>query len=139
MRPVVFGCVLLVGAVTVPVMAAESQKLDTAHVVVEGKVRTFFHNEPAADSPVITELIEVLVEKVEKAPANDGTATGKVAHLRTYRIRDVPGKIPPVGMLPYVRPAAGDNVKVYCYREEDGTYRILMNPEAIKIVAPKKE
>ncbi len=47
-------------------------------------------------------------------------------------------KIAPAIILPFVQPAKGDTVKVYCYRQEDGAQRILMNAEAIRVIERAK-
>lgn len=139
MRPIAFVCFAWVWLVAVPARAAESEKLETATVVVQGKVRTVFREEGENDGPLVRILVEVVVEKVEKAGPDDGPRPGKVLHVWTYRVREVPMKIAPAIILPFVRPAKGDTVKVYCYRQEDGAYRVLMNAAAIKIVKSPKQ
>ena len=122
-----------------PASAAESQKLDTARVVVVGKVRAVFVDDSTAGKGYIIQLIEILVEKVEKAGPGEEPKPEKVLYACTPRFRDVPGVIPPAGVLPVVQPAKGDTVRVYCYRDKDGTYRVLMNAKAVRIVEAAKK
>jgi hypothetical protein len=122
-----------------PASAAESEKLDTAPVVVVGKVRVVFVDDSTAGKGYFVQLIEILVEKVEKAGPGEEPKPEKVLYARTPRFRDVPGVIPPAGVLPVVEPAKGDAVRVYCRRDKDGTYSVLMNAEAVTIVEAAKK
>ena len=139
MRPIAFVCFACGWLVTAPARAAESEKLETATVVVQGKVRTVFREEGENDGPLVRILVEMVVEKVEKAGPGDGPRPGKVLHVWTHRVREVPMKIAPAIILPFVRPEKGDTVKVYCYRQEDGGYRVLMHAAAIKVIERAKQ
>jgi hypothetical protein len=115
-------------------LASEPDNLDSATVVVVGKVRAVFVDDSSADKGYVIQLFEILVEKVEKAGTDKKAKTGQVLYAKTPRYRDRIGVRAPVANLAYVEPAAGDVVRVYCYRGEDGTYRILFNSQAIKMV-----
>jgi hypothetical protein len=131
------GCLALLAVTSlVPntTRAAESVKLETAAVVVEGKVQAIYHDEPATEEPVISYLIQIVVTKVEKASPGDGPKPGKVLYAGTYRIRKVPGKPVPGAMFAAARPSKGDTVRLFCFRTDDGAYQILMNPEAIRVI-----
>jgi hypothetical protein len=140
MRAILFGCFAWVGLVALPARAAESEPLDNA-TVVQGKVRTVFLEEVGEDAIGYTILYEVVVEKVEKARPGEELKEGKVVYAQTSRFREglKPGTPLPVIPLPFVRPAKGDIVQVYCDRQDDGHYRVRMNPTAIKIIKPAKE
>ena len=90
-----------------PASAAESQKLDTARVVVVGKVRAVFVDDSTAGKGYIIQLIEILVEKVEKAGPSEEPKPEKVLYACTLRFRDVPGVIPPGGGSPGCRADEG--------------------------------
>src|SRR5262245_8320538 len=85
MRPIAFVCFAWVWLVAAPARAAESEKLETATVIVQGKVRTIFREEGENDGPLVRILVEVVVEKVEKAKPGDGLRPGKVLHVWTHR------------------------------------------------------
>src|SRR5262249_22031021 len=135
MRTIAFGCLAWVWLVASPARAAESEPLDNA-TVVQGKVRTVFLEEVAEDAISFTIMYEVVVEKAEKARLGDELKEGKVIFAQTQRFREglKPGTPLPVIPLPFVRPARGDTVQVYCDRQDDGHYRVRMNPTAIKII-----
>jgi hypothetical protein len=122
-------------------LAADSEKLDEASVVVQGKVRTIFREENGADAVIDTFLYEVVVEKVEKAGAGAELKEGKVLYARAVRLREglkpIKGSPPPMAFT--VKPAVGDTVRVYCDRLDDGLYRVRLNPTAIKVLKPAKE
>src|SRR5262249_38429352 len=139
MRSVAYGCFALVWLVTASARAAESGKLETATVVVPGKGRTVFRAEGGNDGPLVKILYGGGVEKVEKAGPADGAKPGKVLHVWTHRVREVPMKMAPAIILPFVRPTKGDTVKVYCYRQEDGGYCVLMNAQAIRVIEKAKQ
>jgi hypothetical protein len=138
MRSVAYGCFALVWLVTASARAAESEKLETATVVVQGKVHAVFRAEGEKDGPLVRILFEVVVEKVEKAEP-EGPKQGQVLYVWTHRVREVPMKVAPAIILPFVRPAKGDTVKVYCYRQKDGRCRVLMNAAAIRVIERAKQ
>jgi hypothetical protein len=137
MRSLACSCFALMWLVTASATAAESQKLETATVVVQGKVRAVFREDPEGDGALVRLLFEVDVDKVEKA-GPDGLKPGKVLYAWTHRVREVPMKIAPAIILPFVKPAKGDTVKVYCYRQEDGSHCILMHAQAIQVLERAK-
>jgi hypothetical protein len=146
MRPIVsrFWCVALasVWLTSATVSAFEVPDLKTAPVVVVGKVRKVWVDNSTAAKGYVFHLIEIDVEKVEKAekiePA-EGPRPGKILYARTPFFKDVPGVMAPAGDLPRVKPAEGATVRVYCTLEKDGRYEILMNAVAIQVVTePKK-
>jgi hypothetical protein len=140
MRTTAFVCFACVWLVAASARAAESEKLDTA-TVVQGKVRTIFREVNGDDAVGDAFLYEVVVEKVEKAKPGDELKPGKVVYAQTYRFREglKPGKVLPVMPLPFVKPAKGDTVQVYCDRQDDGHYRVRMNPTAIKVIKSPKQ
>jgi hypothetical protein len=138
MRSLAYGCVALVWLVATSARAAESQKLETATVVVQGKVRAVFREDPEGDGALVRLLFEVEVEKVEKA-GPDGLKPGKVLYAWTHRVREVPMKIAPAIILAFVKPAKGDTAKVYCYRQEDGSHCILMHAQALQVLERAKQ
>jgi hypothetical protein len=148
MRPTVlrFCCVVFLALLWLagtPVAAYEVPALNTAPVVVVGKVRKVWVDDSTAAKGYVLHLIEIDVEKVEKAEkvgAGEEPKPGKVLYAWTPFFKDVPGVVAPAGDLPRVKPAEGATVRMYCTIEKDGRYTVLMNAVAIKVLAePKKE
>jgi hypothetical protein len=139
MRPIAIISIAGLCLVAPSAWSAESQKLEAATVVVQGKVRKVFREEGENDDPLVKYLFEMVVEKVDKAAADNPLKPGKILLVSTHRVREVPMKLAPAIILPYVKPAKGDTVKVYCHRLEDGAYGALMNAGAIKVIERAKE
>ena len=139
MRPIVprfLAALALAWLVPTPVSAFEVPKLETAPVVVVGKVRRVYVDDSTAAKGYVLHLIEIEVEKVEKG---DEPKPGKVLYAMTAHFKDVPGVRAPAGALPKVKPAEGATVRMYLTSHKDGQYTVLMNYTAIQVVAePKK-
>jgi hypothetical protein len=140
-----FWCLValaLVWLASTPVSAFEVPKLETAPVVVVGKVRAVYVDDSTAAKGYVLHLIEIDVEKVEKAEkveAGEEPKPGKVLYAWTPHFKDVPGVMAPAGALPTVKPVKGDIVRMYLNSYKDGRYTVLMNYTAIKVIAePKK-
>jgi hypothetical protein len=140
-----FWCLAAVASAwlaSTPVSAFEVPELKTAPVVVVGKVRAVYVDDSTAAKGYVLHLIEIDVEKVEKAEkveAGEEPKPGNVLYARTPYFKDVPGVIPPAGALPTVKPATGDAVRVYLNPYKGGRYTVLMNYTAIQIIKePKK-
>jgi hypothetical protein len=141
-----FWCVALLASAwltSAPASALEVPALKTAPIVVVGKVRAVRVDDSPAAMGYVLHLIEIDVEKVEKAEKvapGKGPEPGKVLYAHTPYFQDVPGVMAPVGDLPRVKPAKGATVRMYCTVRKDGRYDVLMNAVAIKVlVEPKKE
>jgi hypothetical protein len=137
-----FAAIALLGFASTSTSAFEVEKLDTASVVVVGKVRAVYVDDSFAAKGFVIHLIEIEVEKVEKAAkanTSEEPKPGKVLYAVTPFFKDVPGVTAPAGALPRVKPAKGDDVRMYLTSHKDGRYTVLMNYVAIEVITEAKK